>query len=162
MDFPAQYVRPEDARVRAAQYREAGRKVVLATGIFDLLHAGHAGLLSQAKRADDEVLFVGINTDEQARELKGPGHPIIPVGLRVVMLAALRWVDAVTTFDQPTPEFLIRQIRPAVYVKGDDYGPGRLPLPELDELDYKPRLRVLSGFHPIRTTSIIARVKLAK
>ena len=160
MERPSQYVPISELGIAVNRFRLVEKKrIVLTTGVFDLLHAGHVGLISRAKEKDDEVLFVGVNSDERARQLKGRGHPIITEALRVVMVAALRWVDVVTTFDGPTPEVLLHRIRPDVYVKGDDYRDKVLP--ELQELDFSPTLRILSS-HPIRTTSIIARAKSAK
>ena len=50
----------------AAQYREAGKRVVFTNGVFDLLHVGHLRYLQDA-RALGEALFVGINADASVR-----------------------------------------------------------------------------------------------
>src|SRR5882757_9452820 len=56
-----------------------------------------------------------------ARRLKGPERPIQDVASRAEVLAALEAVDLVVVFDEDTPAELIRQVRPAVLVKGGDY-----------------------------------------
>jgi D-alpha,beta-D-heptose 7-phosphate 1-kinase (EC 2.7.1.-)/D-beta-D-heptose 1-phosphate adenylyltransferase (EC 2.7.7.-) len=54
----------------AAQWREAGLRVVLTNGCFDLLHGGHLRYLQAARELGD-LLVVGINSDESVRQLKG-------------------------------------------------------------------------------------------
>ena len=100
--------------------RAEGLRIVLANGCFDLLHVGHLRYLSGAK-ALGEFLVVGINSDEQARKLKGEGRPFLPEDERAEIVSALRCVDIVTIFDEPTVEELIRIIRPDFHVKGTDY-----------------------------------------
>ncbi len=100
--------------------RTGGRRVVFTNGCFDLLHAGHVALLAEARAAGDS-LVVGVNVDATVRELKGPGRPIAPAAERAEILAALRCVDLVVLFDEPTPRELIVALRPDVLVKGGDY-----------------------------------------
>lgn len=101
--------------------------IVLCCGVFDVLHAGHVQLLRQAAGMG-ERLVVGINSDASAAALgKGPGRPYNTAEDRAAVLLALRMVDRVIVFDDPTPEALIRLVRPAVYVKGGDYTAEALP-----------------------------------
>jgi D-beta-D-heptose 7-phosphate kinase/D-beta-D-heptose 1-phosphate adenosyltransferase len=88
--------------------------------VFDLLHYGHVDYLQKARRLGD-ALFVGVNSDRSVRRLKGPGRPLVPLHDRLHVLAALECVDAVTSFDDDTPERLIRRLGPDVLVKGADY-----------------------------------------
>ncbi|HLH74462.1 MAG TPA: adenylyltransferase/cytidyltransferase family protein [Chloroflexota bacterium] len=118
----------EQAVRQCMRWRRAGQKVVLTNGCFDLLHLGHARYL-QAARSFGR-LVVGINSDASVRQLKGPDRPLVPEAERAELLAALRWVDLVTIFDESTAETLVEDLRPDVYVKGADYGPGARPLPE--------------------------------
>jgi rfaE bifunctional protein nucleotidyltransferase chain/domain len=104
----------------ARRQRSLGRKVVFTNGCFDLLHAGHVALLDTA-RGQGDVLVVGVNTDRSVRRLKGAGRPIVPLGERMEILAALRSVDRVVPFPEPTPARLIARLRPDVLVKGSDY-----------------------------------------
>ncbi len=105
--------------------------MVATGGCFDILHAGHVQLLTSA-RALGDCLIVCVNSDRSVRELKGPSRPVVPEADRVAMLAALACVDAVVTFDEPTPVDVLAQLRPDVFVKGGDYG-GQ-PMPETDAL----------------------------
>ena len=102
--------------------REGGRRVVFTNGCFDLLHVGHVRLLEQARQLGD-VLAVAINTDGSVSRLKGPNRPIVNESARAEVLSALRAVDFVTMFDEPTPLELIAACVPHVLVKGGDYTP---------------------------------------
>jgi D-beta-D-heptose 7-phosphate kinase/D-beta-D-heptose 1-phosphate adenosyltransferase len=96
------------------------KKIVFTNGCFDLLHAGHISLLQKAKRLGD-ILIVGLNTDRSVRKLKGKGRPVAPEKERALILSALRDVDFVVFFSEPTPINLIRALSPDVLVKGADY-----------------------------------------
>ncbi len=106
--------------------RTEGKKIVLANGCFDLLHVGHIRYLNAAKALGD-LLVVGVNSDKQARALKGEGRPFTPESERAELVSALRCVDLVTIFDEPTVEELIRAIRPDFHAKGTDYTTETVP-----------------------------------
>jgi D-beta-D-heptose 7-phosphate kinase/D-beta-D-heptose 1-phosphate adenosyltransferase len=105
---------------RLADRRAHGARIVFTNGCFDLLHVGHLHLLQRA-RALGDLLVVAINDDASTARLKGPGRPLIPGAQRAEMLAALRFVDYVTLFSEPTPIRVIRAVRPDVLAKGGDY-----------------------------------------
>jgi D-beta-D-heptose 7-phosphate kinase/D-beta-D-heptose 1-phosphate adenosyltransferase len=105
---------------RAATWRMAGKRVVFTNGCYDLLHAGHLSLLSQAAKFGD-ILVLAINSDASVRRLKGPERPLVPQEDRAAVLAALGFVDAVTIFDEDTPLEVLQSVRPHVLVKGGDY-----------------------------------------
>ena len=95
--------------------------VVFTNGCFEILHAGHVTYLEQARTLGD-ALVVGVNSDASARRLeKGPGRPHVPQEDRALLVAALESVDAVSVFDEETPAELIRELLPAVLVKGADW-----------------------------------------
>ncbi len=126
MITPAPILDRDEITRFAAERRAAGKSIVLANGCFDLLHVGHVRYLSEAKALGD-VLVVGINSDRQVAKLKGPGRPAIPAEERAELIAALRFVDAVTIFDEPTVTELILAIRPDVHTKGTDYTEANVP-----------------------------------
>jgi rfaE bifunctional protein nucleotidyltransferase chain/domain len=105
---------------RVAIDRQNGRKIVLANGCFDLFHVGHIRYLAGAKAFAD-CLIVGVNSDEQVRKLKGANRPLMPERERAELISALRFVDYVTIFPEPTVEELIRAVRPNFHAKGTDY-----------------------------------------
>jgi rfaE bifunctional protein nucleotidyltransferase chain/domain/rfaE bifunctional protein kinase chain/domain len=110
----------------AAAVKARGGTVVATGGCFDLLHAGHAATL-EAARALGDCLIVCLNSDGSVRRLKGDGRPMVPASDRARLLEALGCVDAVLTFDDDTPEAVLAQLRPDVFVKGGDYGVAELP-----------------------------------
>ncbi|HEV2238117.1 MAG TPA: adenylyltransferase/cytidyltransferase family protein [Ktedonobacterales bacterium] len=103
-----------------AARRQAGQRIVLTNGVFDLLHLGHVRYLQQA-RALGDALVVALNSDASTRLLKGPQRPITPEAERAEVLAALACVDAVTIFGERTAETLVAALRPEIYAKGGDY-----------------------------------------
>ena len=105
---------------RVASERAAGRSVAFANGCFDLLHVGHVRYLESAAREAD-VLVVAINDDAMVRTLKGSGRPILSAGDRAELVAALRCVDYVVIFPEPTVGPLLTTLRPDVHCKGTDY-----------------------------------------
>jgi rfaE bifunctional protein nucleotidyltransferase chain/domain len=111
---------------RVAIARNRGARIVFANGCFDLLHVGHVRYLEGARGLGD-VLVVAINSDEQVRALKGDGRPLIPERERAEVVAALRAVDFVTIFQEPTVEELLRTIRPDIHAKGTDYTEESVP-----------------------------------
>lgn len=100
--------------------RRLGQTVAFTNGCFDILHLGHVQYLHEA-RAQADCLVVGLNTDSSVRGLKGPGRPVNSEEARAAVLAALRDVDYIVLFGDPTPIEVIRALRPDVLVKGADY-----------------------------------------
>jgi rfaE bifunctional protein nucleotidyltransferase chain/domain len=111
-------------RLRPA--RAAGCSVALANGLFDLLHVGHLRYL-EAAGAEADLLVVAINSDESARELKGPSRPVIPADERAELVAGFACVDYVTVFAERTVDSLLRALRPDVHCKGTDYSAETVP-----------------------------------
>ncbi|MCW2730069.1 MAG: hypothetical protein JWR13_885 [Mycobacterium sp.] len=118
-----------DVAALARRWHAEGRTVVATGGCFDLLHTGHVKLLRHARQLGD-ALIVLINSDESVRALKGSDRPLVPAADRARVLAALACVDAVGVFDEATPECLLQDVRPDVWVKGGDYA--AVDLPEAD------------------------------
>ncbi|HHC72638.1 MAG TPA: bifunctional D-glycero-beta-D-manno-heptose-7-phosphate kinase/D-glycero-beta-D-manno-heptose 1-phosphate adenylyltransferase HldE [Thiotrichales bacterium] len=108
-----------------AAARQAGERVVMTNGCFDILHAGHVRYLQQARALGDR-LIVAVNDDASVRALKGEGRPVNPVGNRMAVLAALECVDWVVPFSEDTPERLVCEVLPDVLVKGGDYHPAAI------------------------------------
>lgn len=92
---------------------------------------GHARYLLDARSRGD-CLVVALNTDESVRGLKGPGRPHVPLPERAELVAALRCVDFVTSFGEPTLEATLRALRPDVHAKGTDYTASSVPEAAVD------------------------------
>ena len=95
-----------------------GKVVVQAHGTFDLLHLGHVRHLEAARKLGD-VLVVTVTADRFVN--KGPGRPVFNAELRAEMLATLEYVDWVAINDAADAVNAIEQIRPSIYIKGQDY-----------------------------------------
>ncbi|MEU3200842.1 D-glycero-beta-D-manno-heptose 1-phosphate adenylyltransferase [Streptomyces sp. NPDC006996] len=115
-----------DAFALAESVRARGGTVVATGGCFDLVHAGHVGLLESARRIGD-CLIVCLNSDASVTRRKGAGRPLNPAADRARVLAALGSVDAVVVFEEDTPVPVLERLRPDVWVKGGDYSVQDLP-----------------------------------
>ena len=120
----------ETLMAETGRRRKNGETIVLANGCFDLLHVGHIRYLSAAKELGD-CLVVAINSDEQAKKLKGEGRPFVSEAERAELISALRMVDLVTIFFEPTVTELIRSVRPDIHAKGTDYTAESVPEREI-------------------------------
>lgn len=116
----------EALRERVKGWRQAGERIVLANGNFDLLHVGHVRYLRGAKRLGGK-LVVAVNSDESVRALKGESRPVMPAAERAEIVAALADVDAVVIFPELDVRALIREIRPDFHAKGTDYTAETVP-----------------------------------
>ena len=126
MDTRGKILQREQLAARIAEHRARGKRVVLANGCFDLLHAGHIRYLDGARRQGD-VLVVAVNSDASARPLKGPGRPVLAAEARARLVAALGAVSYVTVFDEPDVGTLLTTLRPDVHAKGTDYSADTVP-----------------------------------
>lgn len=96
--------------------KEAGYKIVLTQGVWDLIHEGHATYLETAKRMGD-ILIVGVDSDELTKQRKGPRRPIVPESERVRMISHLRHVDIITVrHTKQDIGDLVRAVEPDVFV----------------------------------------------
>ena len=112
------------------QWERPPGKLVFTNGCFDILHSGHLSYLQEA-RALGDALFVGINSDNSVKALKGEVRPIQSQDNRAALLLGLSCVDYVAVFDEPTPIELIKSIGPDVLVKGGDW-----PIKDIVGADY--------------------------
>jgi rfaE bifunctional protein nucleotidyltransferase chain/domain len=109
-----------------AEWRRAGKRVVLAAGAFDLLHPGHVRLLEQA-RALGDVLVVAVEDDATVRAAAAQSasgsasarkRPVNPEGERAEILAALAAVDYVATLRGLSADEWAKRFESDVYVQG--------------------------------------------
>lgn len=141
----------------AAALRVHGQRIVFTNGCFDILHVGHVRYLGAA-RALGDCLVVGLNSDASVRRLKGPERPVNEEADRAEVLDALRAVDYVTIFDEPTAAELIEIIRPDVYVKGGDYTIATLPEAEIVR-GYGGRVEFIDLVPERSTTRVIEKLR---
>lgn len=146
-------------RQRAEEMRQAGQRLVLTNGCFDLLHVGHVRYLQQARQLGD-ALAVAVNGDQSVQALKGIGRPLNSEGDRAEVLAALECVDLVTIFPDMRATEVIKAARPAVYVKGGDYTLQSLNQEEVAALkDAGTEIKTLPLVPGKSTTSLIEKMQ---
>jgi cytidyltransferase-like protein len=99
----------------------SGRKKVIVTGCYDFFHSGHVRFFEEMAGLGD--LFVVVGNDENVRQLKGAGHPLLTAAERRYTVGAIRhvkqalvstgmgWMDA-------EPE--IARIKPDIYAVNED------------------------------------------
>jgi cytidyltransferase-like protein len=78
--------------------RHRDKKIVFATGCYDILQSGHAVFFNQCRQYGD-IVVVGVGRDHVISELKGPGRPVNPENNRLYLVAAFQDVDYATLND---------------------------------------------------------------
>ena len=141
---------------RVEELRSGGRTIAFANGCFDLLHVGHVRYLESAAREAD-VLIVAINDDESVRELKGEGRPILSAADRAELVAALRCVDYVVIFPEPTVGPLLAALRPDVHCKGTDYTTESVPERDIVR-GYGGRVAIVGDPKDHSTRDLLSRI----
>jgi len=146
----------DDLVRRAADVRAGGRSIAFANGCFDLLHVGHVRYLEAAAEEAD-VLVVAINDDRSVCTLKGPGRPILSEADRAELVAALRCVDYVVIFPEPTVGPLLEALHPDVHCKGTDYTVDSVPEREIVKA-YGGRTAIVGDPKDHSTRDLLARI----
>jgi rfaE bifunctional protein nucleotidyltransferase chain/domain len=136
--------------------RRSKGQIVLANGCFDLFHVGHIRYLAGAKALGD-VLVVALNSDEQVRRLKGLTRPFMPENERAEIVSALKCVDYVTIFPEPTVRELLLAIRPDFHAKGTDYTPETVPEREIVR-EYGGQVAIVGDPKDHSSTELIERI----
>jgi rfaE bifunctional protein nucleotidyltransferase chain/domain len=141
---------------RARADRAAGRSLAFANGCFDLLHVGHVRYL-QSAAAEADRLIVAINDDDSVRALKGEGRPVLAAADRAELVAALRGVDYVVIFPEPTVGPLLEALKPDVHCKGTDYTLDTVPERDIVK-GYGGRVAIVGDPKDHSTRELLARI----
>lgn len=122
LEFPTAFSseKPGQAPMEKLLAGLTGKRIVTVNGCFDLLHAGHAQLLSEAREKGD-ALIVLVNDDQSVQRYKGANHPVFPIQFRLAALKALKPVTAAYSFSGDNPLPMLKLIRPAIHVKGGSF-----------------------------------------
>ena len=136
--------------------RAQSKQIVLATGAFDLLHAGHLRFLEKARGYGD-VLIVGINGDEYVRRTKGPGRPILGQQERAYLVAGLRCVSRVHIIEKN----LIRTVQPDIFLMSTSSVQKPLDRKEHYELveKYGGKVVVMDPFSETHSSDLIDKLR---
>jgi len=79
------------------QLKQDGKKIGITFSTFDMLHAGHIAMLSEAKNHCD-YLICGLQTDPTIDRPDTKNKPIQSIVERQIQLAACRYVDEVVVY----------------------------------------------------------------
>jgi len=98
------------------------QKIVLASGVFDLLHLGHVKFLEEAKKAGGRgaKLIVIVARDSTVEKRKGI-RPVIPENQRRALVESLKVVDeAILGYEDFNMGKVIEKIKPDIIAVGHD------------------------------------------
>jgi rfaE bifunctional protein nucleotidyltransferase chain/domain len=137
--------------------KAAGKTIAFANGCFDLLHAGHVRYL-QAAADEGDRLIDAVNDDRSVAGLKGAGRPILSAADRAELVSALRGVDYVVIFGDPTVERLLLLLTPDVHCKGTDYTVDTVPEREVVK-SYGGRTAIVGDAKSHATRELLTRIR---
>ena len=113
------------SQLKAIRQTNQDKKIVFATGCYDILQSGHAVFFNQCKAYGD-ILVVGVGKDETLRQLKGPGRPVNPENNRVYLVAAMEAVNYAVLNDNEIGEGkidfkeVLTALKPDIFILNDD------------------------------------------
>ena len=160
----AKVLRQEQLQELRKQF--ADKKIVFATGCYDILQSGHAVFFNQCKSFGD-ILVVGVGKDETLRQLKGPGRPVNPENNRVYLVAAMEDVSYAVFNDDEIGEGkidfkqVLTNLKPDIFILNDDDSSVEPKQRLCDELGIKIEFvarEVPEELQPTSTTNIINKI----
>jgi cytidyltransferase-like protein len=99
----------------------SGKKKVIVTGCYDFFHSGHVRFFEEVAGLGD--LFVVVGNDENVRQLKGAGHPLLTGAERRFTVGSIRYVRQAlisTGMGWMDAEPEIARIKPDIYAVNED------------------------------------------
>lgn len=145
----------EAARM-AKIYQRAGKKIVLATGVYDIFHPGHLCFLETAASKGD-ILIVGVAGDELVKATKGNGRPIFRQEDRSLVVAGLAVVNFVFICNDLLND--VEQIMPDIWV----ISPTSNPEHNKEKKEFAQKLGIqvveVGSRYPLHTSEIIKKIK---
>ena len=91
---------------------------VVATGVFDIIHSGHAHFLNAAKEHGDELVVIVAN-DDTVRKMKG--EPVLSDEMRAEVVSHLKPVDQVVIGRTGNMlDIIVEEIKPDIIALGFD------------------------------------------
>lgn len=143
--------------VVCAHHWQQGIGISLATGCFDIIHAGHVRLLREA--ASYGPLFVGINSDSAIKKLKGQSRPINTASDRALVLSEFMSINAVFEIDRENVAEAIRAVRPKFWVKSSQYSYDTLDKDEVEAAnEVGAKIIFAMHIHGHSTTGMLSKI----
>lgn len=110
-----------------SQYiKNSGKRIILTSGCFDIVHVGHIDFLRKAKKLGD-ILMVCLSSDLQIRALKGPTRPVNNNSDRLNLFKIINYVDYIIPYNEEYIETegslakIMKIVDPDIWAKGGDY-----------------------------------------
>jgi D-glycero-beta-D-manno-heptose 1-phosphate adenylyltransferase len=147
----------EPLKIQINNWKKQGFIIVFTNGCFDLIHLGHVDYLEKARNLGNK-LVIGLNTDQSIKKIKGPKRPILDEVARARILSSLEFVDAVILFSDETPYILIKEVKPDILVKGNDYNPENIVGAEIVK-SYGGKVITVELIPGYSTSEILNRIK---
>ena len=122
----------DELKIIIRDLHQQKKKVVLANGVFDLLHVGHIRYLQSAKTYGD-ILIVALNSDSSTKLNKGNNRPITPELERAELLSAISVIDFIVIFSEKDVKKILLELKPDYQAKGKDYTVDSVPEKEIVE-----------------------------
>jgi len=98
--------------------KSSTKKIVLAGGVFDIIHPGHIHTLNAAKALGD-ILVVAIATDKTAKKMK-KRSPLHNQELRRELVSCLSMVDKAIVGHEDDIFQTVKEVKPDIIVLGYD------------------------------------------
>lgn len=146
----------DTAKYIVEDLKNKGKTVVFTNGCFDLIHAGHLYSFKYAKSLGD-VLIVAVNSDASVKKNKGDQRPIINQDDRIKMICELECVDYVILMEDSNPVNIIKNIKPNISVKGEDWKNKNVPEQKILE-SYGGKIEFIPLYQGKSTTNIIEKI----
>lgn len=138
--------------------KDAGYKIVLTQGVYDLFHVGHKRYLELAKGYGD-VLIVGVDTDELTKIRKGPNRPFDTLINRLEILASLRAVDIVTVRNHHEDiDDLIIMVKPDVLILSGTTADFKTSISKLEK--YCGKIKIIPAQASTSTTAKLRKMMI--
>lgn len=132
-----------------------GKQIVFGNGCFDIIHVGHIRYLKAAKKLGD-VLIIAVNSDLSVKMIKGDDKLIMQEDERLEILSAIKYVDYLTLFSEPSVNTLLLRLKPHIHAKGTDYTAESVP--EKDTvLSYGGRIAIVGDEKRHSSSEVKAR-----
>jgi ribose 5-phosphate isomerase B len=147
----------EGRHVKRVERIDSHTGVVLANGVFDVLHKGHIELLKFAKTQGSH-LVVAIDSDSRVRQLKGENRPINNEEDRKKLLEAIGYVDEVIVFNTAEElRELYKNVCPSVIVKGGEWTADEVR--QRDQIPQEINVKIYPVVDSYSTTNTLKKIQ---
>lgn len=149
--YSAKVFSPEELKNHVS-IRHPKAKIVFSNGCFDIINTNHIETLKFAK-AQGDILIVGIDSDENIKQLKGADRPINTLKDRIKILSHFDFIDYILPFTGSV-EDVIKDLLPHTLIKGGDY-----QNKELLGKQFVKEIKIAPLRHGQSTTQMVQKLK---